>query len=95
MSAPATHRSEAACEAESAYRALVRMVLWLDAADLEVSEDVDGSIESVAYLASGLLLANDDGPLEVDRDAEAARRARREARASRRRTTSWRSAAPS
>ena len=38
MTAPATHRSEAACEAELAYRALVRMVLWLDAADLEVSE---------------------------------------------------------
>ena len=60
---------EAACHAEEALRALVRMTLRLDAADLAVTGEAADIIEAVADLSSGLTRLADQYS-----QAEAARR---------------------
>ena len=51
---------EAACHAEEAFRALVRMALRLDAADLAVTKDVADIIEAVGEISSGLTRLADE-----------------------------------
>jgi hypothetical protein len=59
---------EAACHAEEAFRALVRMALRLDGADIVVTEEVGQVIEAVADMSAGLLqLADDFGRAQVAR----------------------------
>jgi hypothetical protein len=62
--------ASAACEAENAFRAMARMTLHLDAAHLEVTDEVAEVIADVADIASGLIvLADGIGSAAVERRA--------------------------
>jgi hypothetical protein len=56
----------AACEAAEAYRALIRVVLALEGAGMEFSEEVVEVVEAVGEMASGLIdIADGYGRREV------------------------------
>ena len=55
----------AACEAENAFRALARMSLHLDRADLEVEDAVAHVIEDVGDIATGLAQIAENGRCKV------------------------------
>ena len=59
---------ESTCHAGDAHRSLVLMALVLDAAGLDVTEEVEALINAVADLYAGLVqLADDFGHAEVTR----------------------------
>ena len=59
---------EAACHAEDASRALIRMAIRLDLAGLEITDEVAEVVETVADLSAAMLqLADDFGHVEISR----------------------------
>ena len=66
MSALGCALGHAACEAAEAYRALIRVVLALEGAGMEFSEEVVEVVEAVGEMASGLIgIADGYGRREV------------------------------
>ena len=66
MSALGCALGHAACEAAEAYRALIRVVLALEGAGMEFSEEAMEVVEAVGEMASGLIdIADEHGRREV------------------------------